>query len=192
MKISNTYNPVSYKAEYIQPAMVKKFNKTTQEYLPEALSLVEMKPYDVNDVMAISDIARYWAYELYASNIAYDITLLFRNTPKKVTSKFYAITEQNENLDILDSNKILGVVETKDIAPGEMEIKYIQTKPSLIYSLQNPEYKGIGSMFINYFKNLKRINKIILTSRQTQAAHNFYKKNGFTEFETSKFEYTKG
>lgn len=189
--ITENCNAVSFNAKFIKPVLVKKMNSETNRYHNVSVSVVEVLPQDLCDVYSISITAKSWENDLFAGNIAYNLSQLFQSKTKDTDLRFFALTKQKENFDDLESDDILGLCEINQSRPNELQLNYIQTNPQFIYSLGLAAYKGIGTALIKFLHSMENIDIITLIARKTYAVSNFYKKNGFINTENNKFVYIK-
>ena len=164
----------TFKAKFIKPIEVQKLNPKTKIYSPEQVSFVEIEPENFEDVWALSQAARNWYPEEYASNIAYTATLLFKNTRDRAKNKIYAVTTQTKDFSRLDEFKLLAMAEIEKT--DTVELEHIQVKPTLTNKYTDRAYKNIGTKILEVLKSL--YNNIHLTAARG-SVKNFYLKNGF-------------
>ena len=175
MRVS--FNTTNFGAKLIKTVTVQKFEPELKTYTPAQVSFVEIEPDNIKDTEALSTAADFWANEKYADVIAHTSRLLNMKILNRNKNKVYAITTQKENLSEPDDRKILGMAEIEDADKPIVELSHIQVKPAIIYALENPEYKYIGTSILNVLKSI--YTGIKLTSLNDQSVINFYLKNGF-------------
>ncbi len=176
MKINNL-NPVNFGANFITNTTIQKYNAKKKSYFPTDVSFVEIDPQNKNDLKALTDAAKYWGNnDSYALNIASAATGIAAEFINAVKNKIYAVTRQTDNFDKLNDQKILCLahVELEDNQPAELE--YLQVNPDMIYTLKEPQYKHIGTGFLN---TLKKIYHEAIVLNAAYSAATFYEKNGF-------------
>lgn len=179
-------NSISFGAKFINIAQIKKLSPQTKSYTPQDVSVIEIDPDNIQDIFALSDAARNWIYEKYASNISYTANCLFQNIMDRRSNKVFAITEQLNNLDNLNDEKLLGMANIKKTGEKSIELHYIQVKPDYPLMLGTPQTKGVGTRILDSLKLL--YDKIELTAAKG-SVKDFYKKNGFKVSDETKNTY---
>lgn len=180
MKI-NSINKTSFEANLIKTITIQKLMPQTKTYYPAKVSFVEIESDNPKDTKALYEAANFWIDEKYANNIAYTSSLLNTKRLDKNKNKIYAITSQNTNFKELDENKILAMAEIEAADKPIIELSHIQVKPEIIYAIEKPEYKHIGTGMLNALKSL--YSGIKLTAADSQSVINFYLKNKFSRLE---------
>lgn len=168
-------NSINFRAKLINTAQIKKLNPNGT-YSPQKISIVEIDPTNIQDIFAISDAAKYWTGEKYASNISYTTNCLFHNILDRKKYKVFAATEQLNNLDNLEENKILGMTDVKKTGKRTVELNYIQVNQDYHLFMDKPRHKNIGTSIMDTLKSL--YDKIELTAARG-SVKDFYIKNGF-------------
>lgn len=171
----DTYPKTSFGAKFIRTAIIKKVASNLEEYIPVKSSFIEIDSNNLNDVKAVSNIAKYWENEKYASNIDFTVKTLNKKGNDGST-KVFAISTQEKELEKLDDEKILGVAEIEKVTNG-LNVRYLQVNPAYIYNSQRI-YKYIGSEILNCLKNYYG-EPITLNSVRSYAVRRFYENNGF-------------
>lgn len=174
MKI-DTYPNTSFGAKFIRPAKVKKLSHNLNNYVGVNSSFIQIDTDNINDVKAISNIAKYWENELYASNIDFTVKTLNKKG-KDETRKVFAITTQETGFENLSDEKILGLTEIEKLTQG-VNVMYLQVNPDCIYK-QPRIYKHIGTEILNCLKNYY-CEPIMLNSNRSYSVRKFYESNGF-------------
>ena len=170
-------NVINFNAKLIKSIRVEKYNGQKNQYYPEQVYFVEAEPDNPEDSTALGTAADYWVNEKYAAVIAHTSKLLNMKILDKNQYKVYAVTTQKDNLSNLDDRQILGMAEIEDAGKPVVELSHIQVKPEIIYALENPEYKKLGTGILNALKSL--YSGIKLTSADSKSVINFYLKNDF-------------
>ena len=182
-------NSISFGARLVKSTQVQKLSPKNKSYIPKNVAVVEIDPYNSSDISALSDAARSWVYEKYASNIVYTANSLFSKDLDEKYHKVLAVTEQLENLKFLDSKKILGMADIKIKDPKSIELNYIQVDPEISYYIGNQSsYKKIGTKILDVLKSM--YDRIELTVAKG-SVKNFYLKNGFKCLDKGKYVWQK-
>ncbi len=168
-------NSINFRAKLINTAQIKKLNPNGT-YSPQKISIIEIDANNIQDLFAISDAAKYWTGDKYASNIVYTANCLFHNSFDRRRYKVFAATEQLDNLDNLDGDKILGMTDVKKTAKKAIQLNYIQVNQDYHLFMDKPRHKNIGTSIMDTLKSL--YDKIELTAARG-SVKDFYIKNGF-------------
>ncbi len=174
MKIQTNTN-TDFKAKFIKSIQIQKLNNK-KLYQPEQVSFIEIEPDNFEDVWALSQAAKNWFPEDYASNIAYNATLLFNKTLDCTKNKIYAITSQKDRFQTLDEFQLLALADIENIDNDSIVLNHLQVKPNSTNRYIERKYKYIGTKMLDALKNM--YNNITLTSARG-SVKNFYIKNGF-------------
>ncbi len=179
MQINNT-SP-SFKAKFITSTPIKKLNTSNGNYEEFNASFVKYDVKNKNDLKAIKETS-YWR-SLYGPNIYEKAKALTMDYFNEMNDKIYILTKQKNNFEDLKVEDILGMtdVELKKNFYKEsiLEVHRLQVDTDLI-GKEKPEFKHVGTAILNV---LKKFNKIIELN-SVPSAVNFYRKNGFKEFES--------
>lgn len=170
--------------EYIQ-------NLTPQnQWVRKAASFVELTPDSDRDVSSLRETAYLWNAEfperqVYYNTFATDMMrdIYFDKYTKMY--RFFALTNQFQNFENLDSDKILGLVQIKEKSPKLNEIVYLQTEPQNMHGEARQKYKYIGSTIIDALRNLFPFRDIELNP--IDSSYQFYKKYGFKDLPETRF-----
>lgn len=171
-------NPISFKASFVAPANISK-KSAPETYYNKKVSIVELDKNDANDLLALSETTRLWTREgaRYASEIFHE-AVKDREYDDVVKEHYFALTEQNKNIDKLEPNKILGLMLFSESRFNENEINWFQVRPnSNFVNSHDREYKYVGKSMINMLKN-KFPEKTIYV-KSSEPAVGFYKAHGF-------------
>ena len=170
--------PISFTANYIRDVNVLKHTK--EGYSSCDVSLVEMDPFDKNDVKAMNTVDEKWK-----DSLTVFVTDNMESYPeyKDIMPKMhvYALTSQKYNFKNINPSKMLGVMEVTKGHKGGNKIEVLQTKPNAINDSRkpNPKYKHIGQELVRYAQ--KRYDNKPLYVHPAETAVEFYEKQGFTK-----------
>ena len=178
---------ISFKASLINKPNILKRN-SNGKYSETPCSFIKIDANNSNDIRALNNVSKYWEFSSFAENIAYTAKLMSSGRNIKSKYNIYALTTQNENLNKLDDEKILGLVEIEELPNNNVFLGYIQVKPELIYDLPL-EIKRCGSAMLDCLKLIYSNKTISLNSR----VHDFFFKNGFKliDVEKNRFAWNK-
>lgn len=169
-------NNVTFGANFIKSVPIKKYIPENKLYTEVKANLVELDPFDIKDVHALGDIADKFGHDSYVDNIFMNAKLAFkRNKPETEDMRIYSLINHDDKFEHMDTDKVLGVAEISELEKGYAEIEYLQVHPKLVYYLNPPEYKHVGTSILNCLKEF--YNKIKLHS--SPSGTRFYIKNGF-------------
>lgn len=167
-------NSVNFRAKLLNPVKIQRYNPETDKYNNSEASFIEIKPKCKSDIKAMQELVNDWYDAQYAHSI-YDDMLEMGNQKPEIKSRFFAVTTQNEQLNRLDSSKILGITELSLNNKKEPLIKFIQVSPEIVEPLLKASFKHVGTEILN---SLKKIYNS-LTSYSSLSYPDFYLKNGF-------------
>ena len=180
MKIENT-SSLHFNAKFINKVNIGKLS-SYPAYSSKQAYFIQIEPHCEKDIEALKDISEYWEGNNFASNIYYAVCAIKNKSKHYKNHQVFGLTLQDNNFDVLDSKKIVGLVHTCPEDNDYIFIEHIQVNPSVVKSLK-PEYKGIGTGILN---SLKRINdKIFCYPAKEKSVINFYIKNGFVKQQNS-------
>ena len=181
MRVQNISPDINFNARFSHSGLeVSKILRPGTEYQPKGITVIEIDVNNETDLNALFDITKDWQYDTFSVNIYNNAVKKAKGIPLYDKYRTFAITEQTENFDKLDDKKILALAdisETKSI--NAAHIHHIQVKPDYDFYENNRIIKGIGTSFLNYFKEI--YNHITLSSTTNWRVKEFYRKNGFTE-----------
>jgi GNAT superfamily N-acetyltransferase len=185
LPISNT----NFGAKFIKKAEISKFNDAKQQgYIPVDASLVELNPYNKNDIEAVAKIVKKWGYDdEFGYCILDDLQAIKSGTSDSKTDKIYAVTVQNNNFRKLDSNKIIGLGEITKRNLRQTEINFLQVEPESTYLKASKKYINVGRTLVEYFMSKNGFKELIV--KATYKAANFYEKMGFEIIDTKELIY---
>ena len=187
MNIVNNNTQINFRAKFKNPVQILK-KDISDHYVPHNAAFVELEPDNANDIKALANINRYWAErDQYVCNIYTTAIELRRNKDLNIFTRIFAVTEQNDNFEKLNDEKILGLAEVSTRKPKEYYISYIQVDPRNVFSI-SPEFKRVGTRILDSVKAFA--NKILLSPNSHDTAK-FYEENGFkpSKFSRSIYEW---
>ena len=180
MKINNNYSP-SFGAKFINKAKIAKKIANTSLYKDEFVSCVKINPHNEGDIDALKNIAAYWRNSKNLTTNIYHAACAMQNDSKYYKyNQIFALTNQDNNFELLDSNKILGLMQVSPFEDNSIFLDRIEVKPEIV-SKQERDLKGIGTAMLNHLKTIS--DKIFCFPSSTDTVKNFYYKNGFKEEE---------
>ncbi len=183
MKMNHNLN-ITFGATLVSNVNIKKLDKENSRYINKNASVVELDEFNKNDITAVSDTAYYWLYDLYGSNIAYNLKSKAKYPDLYENDKFFALTTQTSSFDKLNDKKIQGLVELQERDNNIIYIDFLQVNPDLIYVTEPPKYNHVGQSIIKALQDKYNDKTIILNS--TKTALPFYQKLGFKKLSTDK------
>lgn len=172
---------ISFKANKIFDTQIQQKNGKNK-FAAYNVSFVEINPTNKEDVSAIGEVAKDWhkyckiGEKTFAQDIYRDI--LF-DTFNNNSHKFYAVTNQINNFEKLNSENILGIVQLQNKNQYLHKIEFIQTAPCENYYNKQRNYKNIGAAMIRSIIKLFPQKDIIL--EPINEAMGFYKKLNFVQ-----------
>lgn len=162
-------NSVSFKANFADNSFVKA-RQLNGRYDDKQISLVKVSHSEA-DKNSMYDVFMRWNAG-YAESILID----YFWEPVNKNLALYALTEQLNNYEKLQPEKVLGLVEVKDNSDN-YKINYIQVRSDCICSKRDKSFCGIGTALMKYVINLAGDKNIYLNS--VKKAIDFYTKFGF-------------
>ena len=185
-----SFSCTNFGAKFIKKAEISKFNDAKQQgYLPVDASLVELNPYNKNDIEAVAKTVREWGYDdEFGYCILDDLNAIKCGEVDSKTDKIYAVTVQNNNFRKLDYNKIIGLGETTKRTKHKTEINFLQVEPESTYLRGSKKYINTGRTLVEYFMSKNNFKELIV--KATYKAANFYEKLGFEIIDTKELIYS--
>ncbi len=178
MMIENNKN-YSFTGKFINYAKIGKYVKEKNAYKDIKSSFVEIDCKSKNDVKSLENAINYWEDDKFGMNALYAVKEAQEDGSYYSYHKVYTLTSQNDNFELLNSDKILGVIHVSPMGNNKLYVDHIQTNPKYLYSMK-PEYAGIGTAMIESIKKL--CNMITLFPAKEKSVKDFYYKNGFQEY----------
>lgn len=168
-------NNISFKANFIAPAMIKQ-HRFFRKFQDKEASFIELKNAESADRMALQELEKIWGdgkgfVEQMARHIRADYFWKYNKR------RYFALTLQQEQFEKPITNKILGVAEVENRNSNNIFLNYLQIHPDNRFSSCCRTYYKIGTAMINSLKDLFPQKNISLIT--TQFARKFYIKNGF-------------
>ena len=140
-------------------------------------SIVEVDVYNAKNVSEIEDAVDLWTEKAFYGKQIVDSAKNQRKRQQRETSKIYALTLQQDNFKVLDSNQILGLGEVTQKGKSKVEINYLQVEPKIAGKNANKRYFDVGSSIVRMLQWKPEIKEI--TVQADYRAANFYEKMGF-------------
>lgn len=176
---------IPFEAKLINKVNIKKINNFTSLTLPYKASFIESQ--SLKDAQSLQETSCLWGVNsAYSDNIAYTALKIAQLNaaqaakPKVLdyykNSKVYALTLQDDNFELLQSQNLLGMVEIELQKPKSIYINHIQADPEEIFS-RSRTYSQIGTEILNSLKGL--YNKITVHPTKSKTVKHFYEINGF-------------
>ena len=168
----------NFGAKFIGNVEIKKYNPELDKYFHNKASFIEIEPENCMDILALDNSIRHWDYDLYGANVAYMAFLMMGNKELYSNKRIYALTTQENNLDKLDDEKIVGMAEVTEFDNNSVELDNIQAKPFSVQTNYKKPFQLVGTKMLNSLKKIYSNKTIELFSRAGNTTQ-FYKKNGF-------------
>jgi ribosomal protein S18 acetylase RimI-like enzyme len=183
MRVEKT-NSINFGARLIDQVSIAKKLKDCSIGKPN-ISCVEIDSKNTEDINALYQVTKDWQDDIFSINIYNNLIGKYNGSSFYKEYKTFAITNQDNPPNVLDSKKIIALAEIKELIPHSVaHITHIQV---------NPEYydKGIGTSMLDILKQM--YSHITLTSTSNHKAKEFYRKNDFIESpaHSSKFSWTR-
>ena len=183
----NSLNSINFGAKFITNTEVQKYNPKKKTYQPVNVSFVEIEPNSMNDLKTLTEVAKSWTKrQSYAADIASTAAGVAAKYLEPEKYKIYAVTRQDNNYEKLNEHKILCLAQVELERSQPVELAYLQVNPEAAYAAKTPQYKRVGTGFINV---LKEIYHKAITLSSVYSATTFYEKNGFELIDTDKSRY---
>lgn len=168
---------INFKAHLIDSTQIKE--KYNEKYIDKKVNLIELNPQNKKDMFTLKEIGADWNYGYSLAKEIHTDALNMIYSPKKTTSipKFYALTKQMKDFKTPKINDILALAEIEEKSKKVVEIVFLQVNPEYNYYSYTPDFKKIGTGFLNSIK--KMFEGKTLTLQAAFDAVKFYLKNGF-------------
>ena len=168
---------INFKAHLIDSTQIKE--KYNEKYIDKKVNLIELNPKNKQDMFTLKEIGADWNYGYSLAKEIHTDALNMIYSPKKTTSipKFYALTKQMKDFKTPKINDILALAEIEEKSKKVVEIVFLQVNPEYNYYSYTPDFKKIGTGFLNSIK--KMFKGKTLTLQAAFDAVKFYLKNGF-------------
>lgn len=168
---------INFKAHLIDSTQIKE--KYNEKYIDKKVNLIELNPKNKQDMFTLKEIGADWNYGYSLAKEIHTDALNMIYSPKKTTSipKFYALTKQMKDFKTPKINDILALAEIEEKSKKVVEIVFLQVNPEYNYYSYTPDFKKIGTGFLNSLKKI--FEGKTLTLQAAFDAVKFYLKNGF-------------
>lgn len=168
---------INFKAHLIDSTQIKE--KYNEKYIDKKVNLIELNPKNKQDMFTLKEIGADWNYGYSLAKEIHTDALNMIYSPKKTTSipKFYALTKQMKDFKTPKINDILALAEIEEKSKKVVEIVFLQVNPEYNYYSYTPDFKKIGTGFLNVIKKI--FEGKTLTLQAAFDAVKFYLKNGF-------------
>ncbi len=168
---------INFKAHLIDSTQIKE--KYNEKYIDKKVNLIELNPQNKKDMFTLKEIGADWNYGYSLAKEIHTDALNMIYSPKKTTSipKFYALTKQMKDFKTPKINDILALAEIEEKSKKVVEIVFLQVNPEYNYYSYTPDFKKIGTGFLNSLKKI--FEGKTLTLQAAFDAVKFYLKNGF-------------
>lgn len=167
---------ISFGARYLKSATIQK--KTPLGPEDYRVAMVELNPYDVNDFAAVDSIPFKWgSYSDIPKAYANNIKNIFLELSEQGSLRFYALTQQKENFENLESDLILSIAETSNFDDKTLCLELLETYFAESYTSKIAKFKHIGHAMLDNIKILSRGKDIV--AEVAENAEKFYEKEGF-------------
>lgn len=168
-------NNISFNGKFVSNINIKKAGAIANEF---KTSIVEINPYSKNDLKTLREVHELWRGHF--SRLVYEEAV--KTSIDKIFSeenKFFVMTMQRGNFDVLDGNDILAEAKIILNKPEKnyVYIDYLQVNPEDMHGSNYRVYKNIGTNFLNFFK--ENFSKKTIHLHTIESARTFYMKNGF-------------
>lgn len=164
---------INFKASYINSTTIKRINQP--QTTDKVVSFVELSPQSMSDVKAIRTLSYCWDDNKSFAGDLYNNLRDCRLYSDDSGQKFYAITQQRNNFEKLDSDEILAVAQIHD--RDDIHLDLLQVDPANNNDVYLREFCYVGTAMLNCLKKLFPDKDITLKS--VNSAIEFYLKNGF-------------
>ena len=171
---------ISFGAKLLDTATIQK-NICGGRKIPHDVALVELDAHSYNDLKSIEDIVFPWGGLSSLTLEIYDKMSAVYENPPHINNGwyFYALTNQKNGYEKLDSKAILSIAQVTDTNSGNNKIKinYFETNEKYNYYAKKPKFSQIGTALVNGIKKIYPNKNIVLTA--IDDAIPFWEKNGF-------------
>lgn len=177
---------ISFGARYIKDAQIKKL-VSDGIYKPKETPIIEIDPYNREDLTALKHIVADWGNDTFAADICSDAH--FVNDFDSQHPRFYAVTRQKQHFEHLSPDLVMGLAEVIKTSAKNLNLEFLQVNPLLLdFMYEPPLFKHVGTAIIDFIKGkCKKNHSISLKSVPT--AEGFYEKNGFVKIDKNSANY---
>lgn len=168
-------NNISFKANYIKPAYIKKV-ATDGTLKDHKVAFIELDSLAKKDCDAVQNLNGHWnKCSTFVSEIWNHMSDCNWNECAG-GKRFFAITQQSSNFKDLDFKKILGIAQVNE--GKEAKLSYLQVDPKTNKHAENRPYKRIGKAMLKSLKDVFK-EKRIFVDEFVEGTEDFYKSNGY-------------
>lgn len=172
---------ITFQANLSCTNTVKKINHNKQNLENVNVNFVSLNPLESNDALALKQTChRCWNNANIANRINYNFQN-FKSNKNCDNIEFFALTEQSQNFNKLNPQKILGITQISKLSSNDVFIDLLQTSPEHNYYASNALYKKIGKCIVNSIEKLFP-DKDIFVCPATLDSEIFFLKVGFRPF----------
>lgn len=150
--------------------------------ITQKISVIEADPLNFHDLEALREVNDLWQGN-FSNNIYKDANAINNIAIKDEKIKFFILTHQKNNFNNLNAEDIIaeGKIILKHPKENSIYLDYLQVQPDNMFESENRIYKGIGTAFLDFIKDLYKGKEISLHSLYSTL--DFYMKNGFRPIE---------
>ena len=169
---------VSFSAKPINKVQIKQYSKELNQFLPIEAQFALFDGKNKFDRKAIKLCANKWKDAELINAIERSAKSIARG--KNPEGKLFILTTQTDNLENLDTSKILGFADTRENKKN-IYLDYLQINPAAINYIQKgkPEFKECGNAVVKSLQSM--YNLIVLLCTNDEKVRNFYEQNGFVK-----------
>ena len=177
MKSIQNYSP-NFNGNFIKTGKILK-RTPSWDLKKYNASIVQISARDKQDVASIKQASKLWGD---GHSIMYGILSSLITDRGSNFYKYFVMTRQNKNFEVLNPKNILGLCQTCKTYDSQ-EIIYLITNPKYDYKAADREFSGIGKSFLDFVKEQSPNTNIEVFPMFS--AVKFYKKYGFKQKENS-------
>ena len=168
---------VSFRGNLISPTSVIRdynFVAVTTNY---PTSFVEINPFDPSDVKALNKVKYIYGNGGADAALMSDIFQYEGKNTSNVNSRYFVLTEQEDDFSRIRPSAVLGVTKTTDIADKGVFVDMIQVNPFYVFSNPYSHLKKCGTSIIESLKTTFSNRDLWLHSPKSLV--NYFKQFGF-------------
>ena len=152
---------LTFKGSLVSPTSVNKSYNITITTNRDA-SFVEMNPFDKNDSETLRKVKSIYGNWGPNASLINDIFQYEGQSCNNVNSRYFVLTEQNEELEKVKPSAVLGLAKTTQMADNGVFIDMIQVNPWHVFSrrwdvkrnVQHDHYSHCGTSIIESLKKI--------------------------------------
>ena len=171
---------VSFGARYVKNVSIKKIEpKGLQKH---KVAMVELNPHEINDIRCVNELNLDWGgKESLSYHILQNMCNIFTEFSQQCKSRFFILTQQKDNFQDLEAEKVLSIAQTSEIDDSLINLDLIETFFEESHNSKNANFKHIGQGMLDNIKFLNFGKDIFIETHERNEA--FYQKNGFEKIE---------